>query len=126
MPADPSLDHLIGALQERGRDRQAEGLGGLEVDYEFERDGLLDGKIRGFRALQYLMDVGSGPSMLVGETRSISHDASRLGCLPVRRDGGQTMLHRQARYVRPKREEQRITEHEEGSCAILGRGNEPL
>ncbi len=36
------------------------------------------------------------------------------------------MPHRQVRYVRPKREEQRITEHEEGSCAILGRGNEPL
>ena len=31
MCADPSLDHLIRPLQERWRDRQAEGFGGLEV-----------------------------------------------------------------------------------------------
>jgi hypothetical protein len=31
MPADPSLDHLIRPRQERRRDRQAEGLGGLQV-----------------------------------------------------------------------------------------------
>src|SRR6266852_3288100 len=32
-----SLDHLIRPLQERRRDRQAEGLGRLEVDEELER-----------------------------------------------------------------------------------------
>ena len=41
--ADPSLDHLIRPLQERRRDRQAEGLGGLEVDDQLELGGLLDG-----------------------------------------------------------------------------------
>ena len=35
-PAAPLLNHLIRPLQERRRDRQAEGLGGLEVDDEFE------------------------------------------------------------------------------------------
>ena len=44
------LDHLIRPLQERRWDRQAEGLGGLEVDDQLERGGLLDGKIAGFRA----------------------------------------------------------------------------
>jgi hypothetical protein len=32
----PSLDHLIRALQQRRRDRQAENLGGLEVDDKLE------------------------------------------------------------------------------------------
>jgi hypothetical protein len=32
----PLFDHLIRPLQQRRRDRQAEGLGGLEVDDEFE------------------------------------------------------------------------------------------
>jgi hypothetical protein len=32
MPADPSLNDLIRPLEERRRDGQAEGLGGLEVD----------------------------------------------------------------------------------------------
>ena len=37
-----SLDHLIGGVQEFVRDAEAERLGGLEVDRELERRGLLD------------------------------------------------------------------------------------
>ena len=37
-----SLDHLIRPQQQRRRDGEAERLGGLEVDDEFERRGLLD------------------------------------------------------------------------------------
>jgi hypothetical protein len=36
------LNHLIRPLQERRRDRQAEGLGGLEVDDELQLRRLLD------------------------------------------------------------------------------------
>ena len=32
----PSWDHLIRPLQERWQDREAGGLGGLEVDYQLE------------------------------------------------------------------------------------------
>jgi len=38
MPVAPSLDHLIRPLQERLRDRQAEGRGGLEVDDQLDWD----------------------------------------------------------------------------------------
>ncbi len=41
-----SFDYLIRAQQERWRDREAEGLRGLEVDDELEPRGLLDGQIR--------------------------------------------------------------------------------
>src|SRR3990170_4557943 len=34
--AGPSLDHLVGVEQERPRDRQAERLGGLEIDHQLE------------------------------------------------------------------------------------------
>src|SRR5713101_6164939 len=44
------LDHLIRPQEERLRDRQAEGLGGLEVDDKLELGRLLDGKVRGARA----------------------------------------------------------------------------
>ena len=37
------LDHLIRPRQQRRRDREAEGLGGLEVDHEVELGRLLDG-----------------------------------------------------------------------------------
>ena len=39
----PSFDHLIRPLEKRRWDRQAERLGGLEVDDELELRGLLDG-----------------------------------------------------------------------------------
>jgi hypothetical protein len=48
MPAYPLLDHLIRPLQERRRDRQAEGLGGLEVDRNL---GPLGSGVRGRRSL---------------------------------------------------------------------------
>src|SRR5258708_32017441 len=37
----PLLDHLICPLQERLRDRQAEGLRGLQIDHEVKLAGLL-------------------------------------------------------------------------------------
>src|SRR5260370_40379364 len=43
------LNHLIRPKQQRLRNRQAEGLGGLEVDDQFKRSGLLDGEISGLR-----------------------------------------------------------------------------
>src|SRR5262245_8688462 len=39
-----SLDHLVGARGQRGRDLQAEDFCGLQIDDEFEFAGLLDRK----------------------------------------------------------------------------------
>jgi hypothetical protein len=60
MPAGPSLDHLVRPLQEGRRDRQAEGFGGLEVQYQLELRRLLDGEIAGLRTLENLVHVGGG------------------------------------------------------------------
>jgi hypothetical protein len=49
-----SLDHLIRALQERRRDREAKGIGGLEVDDQLELRSLLDGEVARLRALKIL------------------------------------------------------------------------
>jgi hypothetical protein len=40
-----SLDHLVGAQQERLRDRQTEGLGGGQIDDEIELSRLLDRQV---------------------------------------------------------------------------------
>jgi hypothetical protein len=51
------LDHLVGAQQQRRRDREAERLGGFEIDDELELGRLLDGEIRRSRTLEDLVDV---------------------------------------------------------------------
>jgi hypothetical protein len=45
------FNHLIRPLQEGRRDRQAEGLGGLEVDDQLELRGLLDWQVGRLGAL---------------------------------------------------------------------------
>ena len=43
-----SFDHLVGAGEERGWDREAEGFGCLTIDHQFEFRRLLNGKIGRF------------------------------------------------------------------------------
>jgi len=56
------LDYLIRPQQERRRDRQAEGLGGLEVDNHVVAGGLLDREVGALGALQDLINEGSNPA----------------------------------------------------------------
>src|SRR6266851_4147666 len=46
------FDYLVRAQQQRRWDRQAEHIGGLEVDDEVEVGGLLDRQVGGLRALE--------------------------------------------------------------------------
>ena len=58
MKSDVSFDQLVGAQEERLRNRQADLLGGLEIDHQHEFGRLLDGEIGGLGALQDPIDVG--------------------------------------------------------------------
>jgi hypothetical protein len=49
-----SLYDLIRARQQRGRDREADGAGGLAIDPQLERDGVLDRQIAGLSPLRIL------------------------------------------------------------------------
>ncbi len=53
----PSIRSPDPPLQERGRDRQAEGLRGFKVDDQFELCGLLDGQVTGLGILTDAIDV---------------------------------------------------------------------
>ena len=49
-----SLDHLVGAGEERRRYLQTENTSGLQIDHELEFCGLLDRRIRGVAPLRIL------------------------------------------------------------------------
>src|SRR5438132_11287815 len=57
-PSTPSLDHLVGAGDERRRDVKAKRLRGLEVNDQLELRRLLHRKLAGLRALENLVDEG--------------------------------------------------------------------
>jgi len=59
-PSDRLLYDLIRPRQQRRRDGEAEGLGGLEVDNQLELGRLLDGQITRFDPLQDPVHVESG------------------------------------------------------------------
>jgi hypothetical protein len=59
----PSLNYLIRPRQYGWRDRHAEDLGGLEVDHELERSGLLDWKVPRIRALEDAIDIRRGATV---------------------------------------------------------------
>src|SRR4030095_11682521 len=113
-----SLYDLIRPRQQRRRDRQAEGLGSLEVDNQLVLDRLLDRKIARPSALENLVHVGSGASIQFRNARSISHEAARLRLFPEPVDSWEPVLGGEGRDLRSLRTEHRIAQDEDAVRAV--------
>src|SRR5437867_3188637 len=72
------LDHVVRPHQDRLRDRQAEGLRGLQIYHELEFRRLLDGEVGRLRALEDLVHVGGGAPEEIGKAHTVGHEPPGL------------------------------------------------
>jgi hypothetical protein len=76
------LDHLGRLEQEHRGDREAERLGGLEVDDKLKLHGLLDGQVRGLRAPEDLVHIDGAAPHEILEIQAVAHQAASFRVLP--------------------------------------------
>src|SRR5262245_36524762 len=87
IPTLPLLDDLISPSEHRGRDGEAEGLGGLEVDHERKLGWLLDGQVGWLGALEDPVDEDGGSAKGVRHVVAIGDQAAVFGEAPDDRSG---------------------------------------
>src|SRR6266702_4795932 len=89
------LDHLVRPRQHRLRDRQAESLGGLEVDDQLVLDRRLHRKVGWLRTLEDEIDIASRAPKIIGQVNSVGQEAAEFSEETVRIDGRKMIASRQ-------------------------------
>src|SRR4029453_9020249 len=70
------FDHFIGCVEQRRRHGEAKRFRGLEVDYQLELDGGLDGKLTWFRALEDAISIRRRTPVLIENIRAVRDQAA--------------------------------------------------
>src|SRR5262249_36931170 len=71
-----SLDYLVSAAKNGRRNREAEGLGGREVDAQIELRRPFDRHIAGLRALENPIDIAYRAAEHVWDAHAVGHEAA--------------------------------------------------
>src|SRR6516165_6378676 len=90
-----SLDHLVGAIEDRRRYFHAKCLSSLEIDDEFELGRPHDRKIGGLRAREDSAGIDTREMMRFGDTASIADQAAADCELAKQEAGGNPVAERQ-------------------------------
>src|SRR6516225_9525097 len=90
-----SLDDLVGAANERERDREPERLCGLEVDDQLDFHRLLNRQVTQFGTFENSPCVDAHLPIGISKVRSIAHQAARSSELAIRINRGKGMTRRE-------------------------------
>jgi hypothetical protein len=84
------LDHLVGATEDRRRNGEAEGLGCVQIDDQFENGRLLDRQVGGLGALEDRSGINADLSIGRRKARVIADQAAGRGVFtdPIDRRNG--------------------------------------
>ena len=108
-----SLDHLVGAGEQRGRHGEAERPRGRKIDDQLELGRLHNRQVGRVGTLENAADVDAELPIPLGRARSVAHQAARFCKRSITVDGGNCMARRQGGKLEPPDIEQRVgTDHE--------------
>src|SRR5215467_8478407 len=79
-----SPDHLIHPRQHSRRNRQADLLGGFEIDDEFKLSRPLDRKIRRLCTFKDFVNENCSTTVRIGNVHPVGHEAAGVRPLPLR------------------------------------------
>src|SRR6266446_9522855 len=119
MQASASLDHLVGAQEDRRWQRHAHGPGGLEIDDELEAVDLLERQIGGLRATQDLRDQRGRATHHRNEIHAERHESAHLDVRSVDVDRGKPILDGERGNLLAIPDEQGARQYEQRLRAIL-------
>src|SRR6516164_7891660 len=119
-----SLDHLVRAGEQRLRNVEVQGLGGFEVDSQFELRWLLNGKISRLVSIENTGSVNANLAICIRKAGAVAYKTARCCELTPLVDCGYRVLRRQPdKLIAPPSKKRRTGTQERCRCAGEG-GNQ--
>src|SRR6516165_124787 len=118
-PSTPSLDHLVGAAEQRQRDCKAEDLGGDQIDDQLDFYRLLDRQVGWLLALEEAANIDATQAIGIDIARPVAHQPPGVGEFARGVDRGDRMVRCQGGELLAPVAEQCVSVNDQRVCALL-------